>query len=478
MGWLILSAVLMTISFLPWLGGVPVLFCLVPVIHHAMKVDEWKKRLWYGLAWGVCIFALNFYWAVHTMHTYGRMSYALSVILFIPLAVVQTIPFSLWYVLFPWLFRKHPVLPVLAFPFFVRLIPLIFPYSLASALSVNPLMIQTASIWGEWGLDAFIAGLGILIWQSLATGQRKIRWITVGVLTGFLLISTVQYLRPNRGGEQVGVAVLQPCVLDQDPPAVKEVAFFQSVREARGKVNGTLVVVPESSLPDAIVARADFFDVIGEVRRVLDARGILVNAVVYRNSRLTNSQFLMMADGSLDQYDKHRLMLFGERFPFYSLFRKLPIYAANFANFSPGTDIRPMAGDGLQIATPICLEAIFEDYVAELSREAGMIINPTDDEWFGPFHATWLHFSQVRTKAVETRRWLVRATNNGYTVAVDEKGRIRADIPAGRPGRMVIDVPQLYGVTVYQRIARWMPWLFGLAIIVLYFGGSRWRRPS
>ena len=475
---LVASALLMTVAFLPWLGAVPVFVCLVPVMIQSMKVTGWKRRFSWGVLWGVLIFSLNFYWAVHTMHTYGRMNYPLSIALFIPLAVVQTLPFSGWFTLFPPLMKRHPLLPVLAFPLLVRLVPMIFPYTLASALSVNPILAQTASIWGEWGLDAIIVGVNLLVWQSITQTVRRYRVWTAASVMLLILVGSLSYVRSEDSTSVVSTAVVQPCVRDGDPPAVKNQAFFGSVRSARGKVDGMLVIVPESSLPDGVVGRSDFFDVVEEIRRTLNARGLLVNAVVYRNNRLTNSQFLMTQDGTLDQYDKHRLMLFGERFPLYSLFRKLPIYAANFANFSPGDDVRPMKGDGMCFATPICLEAIFEDYVAELSREAGMIVNPTDDEWFGTFHATWLHFSQVRLKAVENRRWLVRAGNTGYTVVVDHMGRIRKDIPFDRPGLMIMDIPQLFRVTIYQRIAGILPWIFGFSFLLLFFGGPRWRKQS
>ena len=478
MAWLLLSVVLMTIAFHPWLAGLPVLLCLVPAIHVAMKQERFRSRLFMGVVWGVLIFCFNFYWVVQTMHTYGRMGYGLSVVLFLPLAVVQTLPFSVWFVLFPYLYRRHPVLPVIVFPILVRLLPMVFPYSLASALSVNPLLVQTASIWGEWGLDALVVGINVLIWMSFQQNPWKYRIIAGGVTSVLLIWGGAVLLMPDDTGPVVRTAVIQPCVLDGDPIPVKEQNFFGAIREARGNVDGSLVVIPESSLPDTLVGRPDFFDGVEEIRRFLDARAILVNAVVFRDGRLTNSQFLMTAGGSLDQYDKNRLMLFGERFPFYDLFQKLPIYAANFANFSPGKEVRPMEGDGLRIATPICLEAIFEDYVARLSRDAGMIINPTDDEWFGVFHATWLHFSQVRLKTVENRRWLVRAANTGYSVVVDEKGRIRRDIPHDKPGRMVADIPQLSGVTVYQRLARWMSWIFGVVFVLVYFGGPCWRSRS
>jgi len=253
---------------------------------------------------------------------------------------------------------------------------------------------------------------------------------------------------------------------------VKERQFFTSIRKIREISTGKLVVIPESALPDGIAGRTDFMDVMGEIRRSLDASALLFNGTVFKSGLLTNSEFLLRKDGTVSRYDKQNLMLFGERFPFYSLFRRIPIYAAGFANFSPGPKTGPLKDNLLVIATPICLECIYPGYVATLAKSANLIINPTDDEWFGATRATRLHFAQVRLKAVENRRYLIRATNTGYTVVVNERGQVVEDLPEGKPRHLEVNVPLLSESTLFQRVHHWIPWVGALLFCSLFF----WRR--
>ncbi len=471
---LAISAVLLAASFVPWLFGLPGLLFLVPAIAAARRELSWQRRVLWGLIWGVLIFTANFYWTIHTMHIYGRMSIWLCILLFIPLAIYQMAPFIIWFVFYRSMESRHRFLPVLALPLLIRLFPLVFPYTLASAISVNPFLVQSASIWGEWGLDAMMVLAGILLLDFRRERSRR-NLVRIAVLAGVFVVTgiggMVQWTQ--RKTDTVKCVVLQPCVRDLDSEDVKRNRFFGTVREAKGRCTDALVILPESAVPDSISGREDFFDVMSEIRSVLDARAILFNAVVYRNNRLTNSEFLLTENGGLEQYDKHRLILFGERFPFYNLFRKLPIYAANFANFSPGPGARSMSTADMKLGTPICLEGIYEEYVAALSGGSHMLINPTDDEWFNGLHATWLHFSQVRIKTIANRRWLVRAANTGYSVIVDDRGRIVADIPVETPGVLEAEVPQMGGSTVFQIVAPYMRYLFLGGALLLWWLGRR-----
>lgn len=471
---LLISAVLLGLSFIPWLFGIPGLLFLVPALTVAERDLPWQRRLGWGMVWGVLIFTANFYWTIHTMHVYGRMSLWLCVLLFIPLAIYQMAPFIIWFSLYRPLASRHRFLPVVVLPLLIRLFPLVFPYTLASAISVNPLLVQSAAIWGEWGLDAMMVLMGILLlafWKDRSRPHMVRIAILAAIFVFSGIVGLVSWTKPDAG--TVKCVVLQPCVRDLDTEDVKRSRFFNTVREARGRCTDALVILPESAVPDSISGREDFFDVMAEIRSVLEARAILFNAVVYRNNRLTNSEFLLTKGGELEQYDKHRLILFGERFPFYSLFRKLPIYAANFANFSPGPGPRVMSGADMTMATPICLEGICEAYMAALSKQGQMLINPTDDEWFNGLHATWLHFSQVRIKSVANRRWLIRAANTGYSVVVDDRGRIVAEIPIEIPGVLEADVPQLTVSTPFQWMSPFMVYLFAGALVLLWWRGGR-----
>lgn len=474
---LAISAMLITLAFLPWTAAVPIFFFLIPAMMVAMDEKSWKRRFLTGIFWGALIFIMNFYWTVVPIHYYGRMSYPVSVLLFFPLMVYQMLPFTVWFVLFPPLFKKNIFLPVILFPFLTAVFPLIFPYSISSTLSLLPILAQSASWWGGWGLDALIVLVNVLFF---AGWQKRSRWHIVLASSVIVLMFvhglTEFTLRPaaqGKGVSTVSVVVVQPCVRDEDSEAAKERKFFSSIRKIRGISTGKLVIIPESALPDGIAERPDFIDVMKEIHRSLNAENLLFNGVIFKNGLLTNSEFLLGKNGVVSRYDKQNLMWFGEQFPFYSLFRRLPIYAAGFANFSPGPAEGPLKDGSLVMATPICLECIYPGYVAILAKSANLIVNPTDDEWFGDTRATHLHFAQVRLKAIENRRYLIRATNTGYTVVVNERGQIVKDLPEGKPGFLSLNIPLLNQKTLFQRTHNWMPWIGALFFCGLLILGRR-----
>ncbi|NOZ13858.1 MAG: apolipoprotein N-acyltransferase [Acidobacteria bacterium] len=474
---LAVSAAMITLAFLPVTAALPMFFFFVPAIFVAMEVKSRKRRFWMGVLWGALIFLMNFYWTVIPIHYYGKMSYPLSVLLFFPLMVYEMLPFTLWFFFFPFLYRRNLLLPALVFPFLTGLLPLIFPYSLSSALSGMPVLVQTASWWGEWGLDFLIVLVNVLLFTGWRQKSRRHIVFAVGVV--LLMAAQGAFVILPRSGREVAkncpelsVVVIQPCIRDGDSEQLKEHKFFSAIHEISGTAAGKLVIFPESALPDGIVSRPDFMDVMREIRRRLDADSLLFNGVVFRNGLLTNSEFLIGKDGTVSRYDKQHLMWFGERFPFYSLFRRLPIYAAQFANFSPGPEKGVLKDGAIGIATPICLECIYPGYVAGLVKGANLIVNPVDDEWFGTTRATRLHFAQVRLKAVENCCYLIRATNTGYTVVLNQRGQVVKALPEGTPGYLVLNVPLFSGATLFQEIYGWIPF-FG---ILVFCGLLVWNR--
>jgi apolipoprotein N-acyltransferase len=122
----------------------------------------------------------------------------------------------------------------------------------------------------------------------------------------------------------------------------------------------------------------------------------------------------------------------------------------------------------------ICYEGIFPNEVRRFTRAgAQLFINVSDDGWFGGSGAPEQHLAMARVRAVENRRWLLRATNTGITVSVDPYGRIVARLPANTRGQL--DAPYAFrsDLTAYARWGDWLAWLCVLAALVLVFTTAR-----
>jgi apolipoprotein N-acyltransferase len=142
-----------------------------------------------------------------------------------------------------------------------------------------------------------------------------------------------------------------------------------------------------------------------------------------------NSALLIGEDGVIrTAYDKNLLIPFAEYVPFEAL---LPDLAARFPaarRFAPARDVPALALGEWRISTPICYEAVRPEFVRRMVAEARphLIVSLANDAWFGDSQEPWLHDAVARLRAVEHRRYLVRATNSGVSSVVDPLGRVVA----------------------------------------------------
>jgi len=141
---------------------------------------------------------------------------------------------------------------------------------------------------------------------------------------------------------------------------------------------------------------------------------------------------------------------------------------SGIGDFTPGTKYRVGQLPGGKFGLFICYEAIFPNEIRRFAKDgAQLLINISDDGWFGRTSAPPQHLMMARVRAVESRRWLLRDTNNGFTVAVDPYGRIVASLPADERGEL--DAPYAFrsDITPYVRFGDWLPWLCLFASIAL-----------
>jgi len=126
------------------------------------------------------------------------------------------------------------------------------------------------------------------------------------------------------------------------------------------------------------------------------------------------------------QYDKIHLVPFGEYIPFGSLFSFVEKISTEAGNFKVGNNlvVATLSG-GHQLSAFICYEAIFPELIRRFaSHGAEVFVNVTNDGWFGNSSAPFQHLNMARLRAIENRRYLLRAANNGITAVIDPYGRI------------------------------------------------------
>jgi apolipoprotein N-acyltransferase len=173
-------------------------------------------------------------------------------------------------------------------------------------------------------------------------------------------------------------------------------------------------------------------------------------------------------------YDKIHLVPFSEYIPWRSALWFASDLTGLIGDFSRGHEYSVgQLLDG-RYSVFICYEAIFPDQVRQyVNAGAQLLINVSNDGWFGKSSALGQHAAMARVRAVENRRWLLRDTNTGETISVDPYGRIAARLP--RYDRGVLAAP--YGfrsdMTFYARWGDWIAWASVIAAALFFAAGSR-----
>ena len=190
--------------------------------------------------------------------------------------------------------------------------------------------------------------------------------------------------------------------------------------------------------------------------------------------QLFNSAALISPAGDwAARYDKVHLVPFGEYVPFKSIFVFAQKLTREVGDFNPGTSRQPLSAGGNRLGVFICYESIFPDEIRQFARNgAQVLVNISNDGWFGPTGAPGQHLNMARLRAIENRRWVLRATNTGITTVIDPFGRLIASAP--RNQRIALNAPYalINDTTFYARHVDWFAYscaIIGVAGLLLPF---------
>jgi len=233
--------------------------------------------------------------------------------------------------------------------------------------------------------------------------------------------------------------------------------------EAIAKHQPGVVIWPETAMPFYLQEPTPYRKAVETLARrtgtpiITGSPAYRVTDMKTRAYALYNRAWLMDSMGLTTQYyDKEHLVPFGEYMPLekWVPFKQL-VQAAG--NFKPGVENRPLKLDGVALGMLICYEAIFPDLAQQqVERGANVLVNISNDAWFGNTSAPGQHLDLATMRAVEQGRWLVRCTNTGISAFIDPVGRKAAVGDQFRAETLSMKIAVLTADTVYHRIAGWL----------------------
>jgi apolipoprotein N-acyltransferase len=183
--------------------------------------------------------------------------------------------------------------------------------------------------------------------------------------------------------------------------------------------------------------------------------------------RVFNSASLVSPTGVWDgRYDKIHLVPFGEYVPFASIFSFAGGLTQAVGNFTHGTSRVPLQADGQKLGVFICYESIFPDEVRQLAKQgAQVLVNVSNDGWYGDSGAWAQHLNQARMRAVENHRWLLRDTNTGLTASIDPYGRVVAHLERKTRSALAAPYALVNATTFYSQHGDWFAYLCAIISI-------------
>jgi apolipoprotein N-acyltransferase len=450
-----------------------------------------------GLLQGAVYYALSLPWIYTVVQQYGPLPVMVAGAVFLLFVAYVGLYHAVFAAVTAWMSRVCVDRACLAAPllwvtmeFVTARVPVLnFPWDLLGYVAAGNLaFVQLTSITGILGLSLIVAAYnGLVAWVVLrfANGKRRGARTLVAVSVALIVIALagphlVPQALPNRVARlvQTNFPVATSYPSDWMQTHAAEMDELERISTSAAQKSPGLVVWPEVPAPfylqdGAFAARA---------MRIARASsdGFLVGVLDWKplgggRFGVSNSAALLNPNGSLDfLYDKIHLVPFSEYVPWRNWFFFARDLTSLVGDFQAGTQYKAGRIDGGSFSVYICYEAIFPNEIRRFTRNgAQLLVNISDDGWFGGSSAPAQHLAMARVRAVENRRWLLRDTNNGITVSVDPYGRIAARLPSSVRGEL--DAPYAFrsDFSAYSRWGDWLAWLCVLGALVLVLGVAR-----
>jgi apolipoprotein N-acyltransferase len=460
-----------------WFGAVPLLLALI-------SGEEGPKPLWRGFftgwVFGVLWYAINCYWIYQTMFLYGGLPTPVAAGILLLFSLIM----GLYYGLFGWLiaFTRHATggvrAPLFLTPFLWTAIDLLgahlikVPWDQLGYSQIDNVALTSIAPWtGTYGITCVLLAVNVLF--AAAFTWRKKFWgvhILPGAVAVTALLEAGLLWHPAPSPTAATAVLLQENLdVQQDnswagtqfDPRTGQYLDLWDVntnrfREESEQDGGYIMGMPETNAPRVELLRRTqikpalivwpeaespmtegdprFRALMQRMTRETGAAAIVGNlARDVRGGHIDfyNAASVFTPDGALlGRYAKIHLVPWGEYVPFKKFFAFAHGLTRNAGKLTHGWKRTVFRLNGHHYGIFICYESIFADEIRQfVLNGAEVLVNISDDGWYGDTSAPWQHLNMVRMRAAENRRWILRDADTGVTAAVDPYGRITQSVP-------------------------------------------------
>ena len=434
---------------------------------------------WKVFCWGLGHWGLGMSWIIVSVYYYGETTIAMSSIIYILLVVILTLIFTS-----PLLILKS----ALSFTkinnnfFSVLFISSIFTISEFSRyfflngvpwLIPGNIFLDTISqnIYPIFGVTAASFFIYFICALFIVYSNNKISYVSAAVL----IISLLPFSPADEIKDGIKVSIVQPA---SDPFLKYEDNYYLKIEDNLNKLIDTvskdseLVVLPEAELPYS----QNSIRFINFLRNTEISEKIILGVWKYDDAKLYNAIFSPRYN---EAYKKIHLVPFGEYIPFIEGLRGIiNFFDLPMSNVSHGSQLQENIRilDNIPISSPICFDIAFPNTVRKMNKSSLLMINVSNDTWFGNSIGPYHHLSIARVRSIENNRYTIRATNDGISAIISNKGTIVTLLDKGKSDILEGNVKLIKNSTFYSRNGHLFFIILSFIIVSIPFLKIIWKK--
>lgn len=422
-------------AFAPW-GYWPLALASPAVLFLCWRHARPGRAAWRGFLFGLAAFLTGTWWTYVSVHEFGAAPRSLALFLTLGLAAIM----GGYYALLGWLAGRWlpadgPLRWLVGLPAAWTAVEWLrgwflsgFPWLSLGYSQTDSLLGALAPLGGVYGLGwvcALAAGaLAAVLVEGLAGRALGVATL-VAIAAAAGLAGGRTWTEP--AGEPIRAVMVQGAV-GQDEKWLA--AALAPTRElylelTRPHWGADLVIWPEAAIPALLHEEMEFIEALDAEARAAGSE-LLLGILERDPASRQYHNILVSVGGAPEIYRKRQLVPFGEYFPVPAFVRSwMRLMNLPYTDFAPGrADPPPLTLAGTAVAPTICYEDAFGAQQRVFFPDAELLVNVSNDAWFGDTRAPHQHLQIARMRAMETGRWMLRATNNGITAVIDPRGRV------------------------------------------------------
>ncbi len=440
---------------------------LLAVLFLMVEGATARERALRGFWFGAGVFSTGTWWLYISIHDFGGVAPPIAVALCGALILLMATYLAAWGFLTAFLGSRQPgwnflaVMPALwvAVEWLRSWLFSGFPWLSLGYGQIDGPLAAWAPVTGVHGLSLLTAVTAGALAVQLR-GPNRARLAGAGVVAALalatLLLTGRTWTAP--AGEPLAVALVQGGISQDRKWLLEELettkALFRDMTV--NLADADLIIWPEAAIPALAHEEEDFLRSLGELMKARHQELILgILTFDFGTGEFRNS--LITVGPGTAVYHKRHLVPFGEYFPVPDFIRNvLRLMNLPYTDITPGLDgQRPLVAKGVALAPSICYEDAFGTELRDFLPEAGLLINVSNDGWFGDSIAPHQHLQMARFRALESGRFMLRSTNTGITAVIDPLGRV---IEQGAQFKAVVvsaTVQPRQGATPWVQFGNW-----------------------